>query len=142
MVARVDWKTICVGDSIPKLEKKVNQRQIDKWAKEVDDFNPLHVDPEYAKKTKFGKTIAHGPLIIAYISEMMGNWIGDGWLEGGKLLDIKFKAPVKSGDQIIVEGKIVDKKIINGLKWIECDIFIINQDNNIVTQGKALGPIE
>lgn len=142
MGTRDDWKTISVGDLIPRLKKTVNQEQIDKWAEAVDDFNPLHVDPEYAKKAKFGKTIAHGPLIISYISEMIGNWLGDGWLEGGKLLDIKFRAPVKSEDQIVLEGRVKNKKIIQGRKYVECEVFITNQEGIIVSEGKAIGPID
>ena len=74
MTRKVDISKIRKDDSIPALSKAITQNRINKWADAVGDYNPVHVDPEYAKKTKFKKTIAHGPLIISYISEMMGAW--------------------------------------------------------------------
>ncbi len=55
------------------------------------DFNPIHVDESFAAQTPFGGTIAHGMLILAYVSEMMTLAFGQSWLSGGKL-SVKFKA--------------------------------------------------
>lgn len=139
MTGKVDFLRIKKDDSIPALSKAITQDKINKWAAAVGDYNPLHVDPEYAKKTKFKKTIAHGPLVISYISEMMGAWIGDNWVEDGKLLDIRFKAPVKSGDQITIEGFVKDKRIEKDRTFVECEVFITNQEGIKVLEGKAIG---
>lgn len=139
MTGKVDFSRIKQDDSIPALSKAITQDRINKWADAVGDYNPLHVDLEYAKKTKFKKTIAHGPLIISYISEMMGAWLGDNWLEGGKLLDIRFKAPVKSGDQITIEGIVKDKRNENDRAIVQCEVFITNQEGIKVLEGRAIG---
>ncbi|MBW1855560.1 MAG: MaoC family dehydratase N-terminal domain-containing protein [Deltaproteobacteria bacterium] len=141
MSKKIDFETINLNDAIPQLSKVVSQEKINKWAGVVEDFNPLHVDPEYAKKTKFKRTIAHGPLIISFISEMMGSWLGADWLEGGKLLDIRFKAPVKSEDQITIEGTVKNKTIVEDKKLLECEVFITNQEGIKVLEGKAIAPI-
>jgi 3-hydroxybutyryl-CoA dehydratase len=142
MSGKVDFDTINLNDDIPQLSKVVSQERINKWADVVDDYNPLHVDPEYAKKTKFKRTIAHGPLVISYISEMMGSWLGSKWIEGGKLLDIKFKAPVKSEDRITIKGTVGNKIIVDGKEVLECEVFIINQEGEKVLQGRATVPID
>ena len=111
MFKKIDFDQIQTDDVIPQLTRWVSQDKINKWADVVGDHNPLHVDPEYAKQTKFKSTIAHGPLVISFISEMMGNWLGPGWFEGGKLLDVRFRAPVKSDDEITIQGKVLDKRI-------------------------------
>jgi len=141
MTGKVDFVRIRKDDSVPALSKAITQNRINKWADAVGDYNPVHVDPEYAKKTKFKKTIAHGPLIISYISEMMGAWLGDSWVEGGKLLDIRFKAPVKSGDQITIEGFVKDKRIEKDRIFVECEVFITNQEGIKVLEGKAIGAV-
>ena len=138
MTERIDFSTINPNDAIPELTKHMNQEKINKWADAVDDHNPLHVDPEYAKKTKFKSTIAHGPLVLSYISEMMSNWVGTGWIESGKLLDIKFKAPVKPRDRIIIGGRVDEKRVVGTDKIIQCDVFIENQEGVKVTTGRAI----
>jgi 3-hydroxybutyryl-CoA dehydratase len=120
----------------------VDQDKINKWADVVEDYNPLHVDPEYAKKTKFKTTIAHGPLVISFLSEMMGNWFGTGWIEGGKLLDVRFRAPVKSGDEIIITGRVIEKRIVGNQRTVECEVYVKNQYGDTVVEGKASGYVK
>ena len=142
MNKRINFDNINPGDSIPPLYKHMTQEMINRWADAVEDHNPLHVDPEYAKKTKFKSTIAHGPLVISYISEMMNNWLGIGWIEGGKLLNIKFNAPVKPGDKITIEGKVKEKRVIENEKIVECEIFVENQDGVKAVVGMAVGLVK
>ena len=142
MANKAIFETIRKDDILPKLTKLVTQDKINKWADVVGDHNPLHVDPEYAKKTKFKTTIAHGPLVISFISEMMGNWLGAGWIEGGKLLDVRFRAPVRSGDEITIQGRVTNKRIVDSLNTIECEIFVENQQGVKVVEGRAIGRVE
>jgi len=139
MSERINFNAIQPDEAIPSISKKMTQEIINKWADAVGDYNPLHVDPEYAKKTKFKSTIAHGPLVISYISEMMSKWLGDGWIEGGKLLDIKFNAPVKSGDVMKVGGQVKEKRTVENQKIVECDVYIENQEGVKVVVGRAIG---
>jgi 3-hydroxybutyryl-CoA dehydratase len=139
MCEKFTFETINSGDTIPPLLKQMSQEIINRWAAAVDDYNPLHVDPEYARKTKFKSTIAHGPLIISYISEMMSEWLGNGWIEGGKLLDIKFNAPVKPGDKITISGIIKGKRIVGAERIVECEVFIENQEGVKAVVGRAIG---
>ena len=142
MNKKIDFDSINPGERISPLYKLMTQEIINKWADAVEDHNPLHVDPEYAKKTKFKSTIAHGPLVISYISELMGNWLGIGWIEGGKLLDIKFNAPVKPGDKITIGGKVKEKRDIENEKMVECEIFVENQEGVKVVVGRAIGSVK
>jgi len=142
MVERINFDVIQPGDTVPSISKRMSQEIINKWADAVGDYNPLHVDPEYAKKTKFKSTIAHGPLVISYIAEMMDRWLGDNWIDGGKLLDIKFHAPVKPGDEIKIAGRVKEKRIVVNQKIIECDVFIDNQEGVKVVVGRAIGSIK
>ena len=56
-----------VGD-VATYERTVTAEDIEKFAEGSGDTNPLHRDPEYAKKTRFGECIAHGMLSAGYIS--------------------------------------------------------------------------
>ena len=53
------------GASLPDSEKAVRQENINLYAKASRDFNPIHLDPEFAKKTELGGIVAHGMLVLA-----------------------------------------------------------------------------
>ena len=59
------YEGYCVGASIGELTQAVDQSMIDAYADASGDINPLHIDPEFAKTTFFGRTIAHGLLTLA-----------------------------------------------------------------------------
>lgn len=94
------------GDRIPALTKRVTQQTIDAWAKVSGDYNPLHTDPEFAATSRFGGTIAHGHLPLAWFCELLISWAGPAWLSGGELLDVRFVAPVRPGQDYEVTGTV------------------------------------
>ena len=135
------FENIEVGDDLPPVEKTMTQEIINRWAEIAQDYNLLHVDPEYAKTTRFGGTIAHGYISVCYLNEMMTNWLGDGWLRGGKLVDIQFKAPVRSGDKVTSKGKVAAKRMEGNQKLVECEVYLENQDGAKPVVGRAIGTL-
>ena len=96
---------VAEGDRLPVLSRTVEQAVIDAYAKASGDFNPIHVDPDYAAKGPFGRTIAHGMMTLAYASDLMSTWAGDKWLSGGAI-DVAFLGPVFAGDALTITGAI------------------------------------
>jgi len=95
------------GEGVPEvrpLSRRVTQEGIRRYAEASGDFNPLHVDEEYARATPFGGTIAHGMLVLAYISETMAVAFGHDWLTGGRL-KVRFRAPARPGDTLTVRAE-------------------------------------
>jgi 3-hydroxybutyryl-CoA dehydratase len=71
------------------------------------DTNPVHLDDEFAKSTMFGARIAHGMLSASFISAIFGTKLpGPGCIYLAQSL--KFKAPVKVGDTVVVRVTIVE----------------------------------
>ena len=94
------------GDRLPVLHKRMTQEIIDSWADISGDHNPLHTDPDFAAATRFGGTIAHGHLALAWLCELLLEWAGVSWLEGGELLNVRFVAPVRPGEHYEVAGVV------------------------------------
>ena len=126
-----------IGLNLPRLQKRVTQEDIDTYAKASRDFNPIHIDPEFARKTPTGGTIAHGMLIVAYVSQMMTDSFGKSWLSGGKF-NIRFKAPAKPGDALTIQGKVVKVQKDNQQISINCDVLCANQKGEAVITGEAI----
>ena len=72
------------------------------------DFNPLHVDEEFARRSRFGGRILHGPFTSALVSASAGMYFAGtaiAYLEHA----CRFKAPVKPGDTLTTVWTIVEK---------------------------------
>jgi 3-hydroxybutyryl-CoA dehydratase len=89
---------------VSPLSRRVTQEGIQRYAEASGDYNPLHVDEEYARTTPFGGTIAHGMLVLAYLSEMMAAAFGHDWLAGGRL-KVRFRAPARPGDTLTARAE-------------------------------------
>jgi acyl dehydratase len=137
MATMLDLTQLQVGMSLPIMKKNVRQEDINLYAKASRDFNPIHIDEEFAQKTGAGGTIAHGMLILAYISQLMTDSFGKNWLTGGKL-NVRFKAPARPGDVLDIQGKAVNiRKNETGLMEIVCEVLCKNQKGETVITGEA-----
>lgn len=125
-----------VGYEFAPLIKKMTQEKINAYVGTAEDYNPIHVDVEFAKKTPFGGTIAPGYQCMAYISELMAREFGTGWYTGGAL-DLRLTKPVRPGDVLFTRARVMDKKSEDGKKIIICDVRITNQNNEDVMVGTA-----
>jgi len=59
-------------NSVFEYEFSFNQTDVENFAKASGDFNPIHLDAEYAKDTIFGRTIIHGFLSGSMFSKVFG----------------------------------------------------------------------
>ncbi len=90
---------------LPEVTHRVTQAQLAKYADASGDRNPLHLDAAFAAGTPYGRPIAHGMLVLAFVSEVMGKSYGRAWLCGGKL-KARFRAPVYPGDTVTTDGTL------------------------------------
>jgi len=122
------------GDALPVLKKKITVKRIRDYAQVSGDFNPLHVDENFARKTAFGGIVAHGMLTLAYVSEMMTKLFGEDWLSSGHL-DVRFKNSACPGDELTLSGKIFGIVRRKTGTTINCDILCENQNAQSVAVG-------
>ena len=125
--------TLQVGDT-GSFSKTISERDVFEFADASGDFNPLHIDEEYAKRTVFGHRIAHGILTAGIISTVLGGEIpgvGTIFVE----LHIKFLKPVYFGDTVTATGTVVE--IIN-LKRVRLMVSCHNQHGDDVAMGNAI----
>lgn len=124
------------GDSLPTIEKVVTQDQIEKYAHASGDFNPIHIDHEFAATTQFGGTIAHGMMVAATISEMMAAAFGRNWPESGSM-KIRFRSPVKPGQRITTQGIVRRVDAVDGINRISCTVSVVKDDGETAIAGQA-----
>ena len=116
------------------MSKTVTEADIVMFAGVTGDFNPLHLDSEYAKHTVFGQRIAHGILSVGFISAVLGTKLpGPGSIYLSQ--KARFLKPVRIGDTITTTVEVIayrpDKRIIT----LKTDCF--NQEGVQVLEGEA-----
>lgn len=124
------------GMILPEAKIEVKQRNIELYAEASRDFNPIHIDPEFAKNTELGGTVAHGMLVLAYISSYMTANFGKNWLTGG-FLDVRFKTAARPGDILGIGVQIKEIKTMDRCTSVYCDILCRNQNNETIITGEA-----
>ena len=122
-----------VGNSA-EITKTIEQADIDAFAAVTGDHNPVHVDEEFAKTTRFGRRIAHGMLTASLISSVLANKLpGEGSVYLGQTL--KFVAPVFPGDE--VTARVTVKEIREDKPILKLETICVNQRDEIVIRGEA-----
>jgi len=119
--------------------KTVTESDVTTFAGLIGDFNPIHVDAEYARKSRFGQRVAHGMFTAGLISAVLGNKLpGPGAIYLSQ--QIEFLAPVFIGDTITATVEVSawrpDKRIIT----LKTDAY--NQADKQVVTGKAVLLVE
>lgn len=89
------------------VSKRVDRAAIRLYAGITDDFNPIHVDPEFAATTSMRGIIAHGMLSLNLVWQSLRATYGSEAAEGAAL-EVRFVRPVREDDVISAAGRLVD----------------------------------
>jgi phosphate acetyltransferase len=124
---------IKVGDSA-SLSRTITTYDITSFAAVTGDYNPAHMDTEYAKGDIFHKIVAHGMLGGSLFSALLGMQLpGPGTIYLDQSL--KFVKPVFPGDKITATVKVTKKVKKNNVVFLDC--ICVNQKKEKVITGVA-----
>lgn len=122
-----------IGDKF-SAQRLVTDELVRKFAEVSGDYNPIHLDDEVAKGTRFGKRIAHGMLSGAFISAVLGYELTERRIVYLSQ-SLRFTAPVFIGDTVMATGTVThireDKPVVT------IETVCTNQDGVTVVTGEA-----
>lgn len=117
------------------LTRVVTADDVAAFAHLSGDLNPVHLDPEYASRTRFGKRIAHGMLAVSYISAVLGTrFPGPGTIYLSQ--NVSFLAPVFLGDTITATVTVSKYRPEKQILTLVTECW--NQDGSKVVDGQAV----
>ena len=117
-----------------QFKVKITKEMIDEFAKLSGDYNPLHMDDDYANSTGFKKKVCHGMMLASFFSKLVGMHIpGRNALYMSQSL--KFISPCFVNDEIVVEGEVLDKS--TSTRIITLRTKITNSFGNDLVDGNA-----
>ncbi len=125
---------LSVGDAA-ESRKTISETDVYLFAGVSGDFNPLHVDAEYAKTTPFGARVAHGPLTFSLCAGLLGTELpGLGTVAVSN--QISYEAPVFIGDTIAVRVEVA--KLDPERNRATMAVTWTNQDGTRVASGSMV----
>ncbi|MFL2760648.1 MAG: MaoC family dehydratase [Dehalococcoidia bacterium] len=130
-------KNLQVGDDLLPIKKLITMKQILMYADASGDYNPIHIDEEFAKNSQFGRNIGHGMMVAATISELMVKNFAEAWYKTGKM-KMRFKSPVYPEDEIQTSGSIKKSEQVGTATRITCSVQIVRQNGDTIISGETL----
>ena len=127
-----NYEDIKVGEK-KSFSKTITEADIFAFCGITGDFNPLHVNEQFAAQSRFNGRIAHGMLVAGMVDQTLTATSGQGGVHVSQ--QVSFKAPVKIGGTITVTSEVTEKieekrRLIVTSTWT-------NQEGAVVINGKA-----
>ena len=134
MVRDISFAELKIGDKA-SMAKTVTEFDVYSFAGVTGDFNPVHINTEFARNTMFKGRIAHGMLSAGFISAVIGTA-----LPGANSIyvsqELNFKAPVMIGDTVTATVEVIE--LIAEKRRVILRTTVTNQDGVLVVDGRAV----
>lgn len=132
-MAAGDHSQVDVGYSA-SMQIQVTDKMVRQFAEMSGDFNPIHLDEEYAKTTRFGRRIAHGMIVAALFSRALNESLGQGGVYLGQSL--KFVNPVFIDDILTITVTVTGLRKEKGIASAET--IATKQNGDVCVKGEAV----
>jgi acyl dehydratase len=119
--------------AIATLYRTFDQRDFDRFAALSGDDNPIHVDPAFAARTRFGRTVCHGMLLYSTICRALTDELGPGFAQREQ--ELMFVSPTYTGEEVAVRLEVTAVQPESGLADIST--VITRPDGAIACQGRT-----
>jgi 3-oxoacyl-[acyl-carrier protein] reductase len=132
-VRMLDFSSIEVGERA-EFQHQLTQDDVDRFAALTGDYNALHVDPAFARRTLFRRPVVHGMLSASFISTMIGTLLpGSGALWTSQTLD--FVSPAFVGDTLTVVATVEQKSV--AARVLILHTVVTNQHGQQLVKGTS-----
>jgi acyl dehydratase len=117
------------------VRRAFTQSDLDRFAALSGDDNPIHVDPEFSARTKFGRTVAHGMFLYSVVCSVLGTRLpGPGTLQIEQ--ELMFPSATPTGEEVEIRIEVTDVHPAEGVA--DLTTLIVRPDGNHGLQGRTL----
>ena len=131
-----DITNIIVGHEIPEvIIEPLQQQDLIKYAKASGDYNPIHLDKNFANNVGLDNVIVHGMLIMAHLGKSIANSMTTSYL---KHFSVQFSSITTLGEKLICSGQVIKIEKYKEKKIISLNLKVINLSNDVKILGKVI----
>jgi len=136
MAETLYYEDISEGTEVPALVKYPTTMQLVKYAGASGDFYQIHYDKDFALANGLPGIIVHGWLALAFLGQMVTDWIG----ERGELLKLtgSYRGMNKVHEDLICNGKVTKKYGENGKNCARLEIWVEHPQGDKTVTGSAV----
>lgn len=128
------YEELQIGETA-SFSKTITETDVYLFAGISGDFNPLHVNEEYARQTPFKSRIAHGTIPESLIGHVLGMKL-PGLGTVAVEVHCRYKAPTFFGDTVTATATVAEK--MQEKRWVRMNLHWINQRGETVATGEAV----
>jgi len=121
-----------LGDTIT-VNKVFRQEDFDVFARLSGDDNPIHVDPDFSARTRFGKTVAHGMLLYGILCGLLAKYYPSAVQIEQEFM---FPAPTYSGQEISIRAEVIE--LLDSQSKARLATVMVNPDGDTVCDGQTI----
>ena len=130
------YRDIQVGDSIPQLTlRPLDRSMLALYAGASGDHNPIHIDFDFARRSRAPDVFAHGMLSAAYLGRLLTQWVPQ---RNIRRLAVRFVGITQLGHIPQLSGRVVEKLEVNGESCVRLEVQCANQYGEAKILGDAL----
>lgn len=119
---------------IATIEKKLDKQTVEAFASVSEDYNPIHLDEDFAKTTQFERPIVHGMLPSSLISGLLASKVpGAGSIYLGQSL--KFLRPIFVGETVTAKVEVISVREDKPIAVISTQV--LNANGEVAVDGEA-----
>jgi len=131
-----DWDSLVVGSALPPLvQGPVTRHLLGLYAGASGDYNPLHIDQDYARREAGRPDVfAHGMLSAAWLARVLTRWVEPTAI---RRLGVRFVAITHIGDEVHCQATVAAKFQEGGTPCVRLDLRVYNQAGETKLTGMA-----
>jgi 3-hydroxybutyryl-CoA dehydratase len=114
----------------------LTQAEMERFAELTGDDNPIHIDPAYARETRFGATVAHGMHLYAIVRAL----VTSKWPDAVEVTqDLMFPSPARAGDALEVRAEVIeaDSETARIVASVIADATEVCRAETVVRRGRG-----
>ena len=136
MADALRYATAAIGDELPPLAMPpISRLTLALYCGASGDHNPLHVDQDFAREAGLGDVIAHGMLVMAYMSRTLTAQVPQSAL---REFATRFHAMTRVGDAITCTARVTDRTLVDGEACVRVAVEARDQRGELKAAGDAL----
>ena len=131
------FEEVEAGQAFTTRGRTVTEADVVGFASLTGDWHPQHTDAVWAAGSAFGERIAHGLFVLSLAGGLVP-FDPERVVALRRVGDVVFKRPVRLGDTLRVNGKVLETSPVNEEAGLVAFAWsVVNQDDRVVTRAKV-----